>query len=57
MATIKDVSAYTRLALGTISKYLNGGYVRPENKILLDQAVLALDYRVNQVARNLKQNY
>ena len=56
MATIKDVSAYTGLALGTVSKYLNGLYVRPENKILLDQAVLALDYRVNQAARNLKQS-
>lgn len=56
MATIKDVSAYTGLALGTVSKYLNGLYVRPENKILLDQAVIALDYHVNQAARFLKQN-
>lgn len=57
MSTIKDVSAYTGLALGTISKYLNGGYVRPENKILLDQAVSVLDYQVNQAARNLKQRH
>lgn len=56
MATIKDVCAYTGLALGTVSKYINGLNVRPENKHLLDEAVLTLGYRVNHAARNLKQS-
>ena len=31
-ATIKDIAKETGLALATISKYINGGTVRPQNK-------------------------
>ena len=35
-ATIKDIARETGLALATISKYINGGTVRPQNKKQID---------------------
>lgn len=35
--TIKDVARETGLASGTISKYLNGGSVRPENRRCIEE--------------------
>ena len=55
MPTIRDISEYTGLAFGTVSKYLNGGKVRPENRVILDEAVRKLHYRVNYAARTLKR--
>ncbi len=52
-ATIIDIRNRTGLSLATISKYLNGGNVRPENKAKIDEAVEALHYRVNETARSL----
>ena len=56
MSTIKDVSKFSGLSLATISKYLNGGNVRDENRQRIDEAVEALGYRVNRNARSLKTN-
>ncbi len=56
MSTIKDIAKETGLGLATISKYLNGGNVRPENKILLEKAVKKLNFQVNEFARGLKTN-
>lgn len=55
-ATMKDIAKRTGLGLATISKYLNGGNVRPKNKALIDEAVKALGFRVNEAARSLKTN-
>ena len=52
MSTIKDVARRTGLSLSTISKYLNGGNVREENRLAIDE----LDYSVNVFARSLKAN-
>ena len=52
-ATIVDIRKRTGLSLATISKYLNGGNVRPENKEKIDEAIEALHYRVNETARSL----
>lgn len=52
-STIKDIKRETGLALSTISKYLNGGNVRPENKKKIDEAVRKLDYHPNEMARGL----
>lgn len=52
-STIKDIRKRTGLSLATISKYLNGGNVLPENKKIIDEAVKELDYHVNEVARSL----
>jgi DNA-binding LacI/PurR family transcriptional regulator len=53
-ATIKDIAGMTGLGLATISKYLNGGNVRPENKVAIKMAIEELDYSVNETARSLK---
>ena len=55
-ATIVDIKNRTGLSLATISKYLNGGNVRPENKAKIDEAVEALNYQVNDSARSLVTN-
>jgi len=55
-ATIKDVAKYTGLSIATISKYINGGNVLEKNKILIDDAIKALDFKVNEIARGLKTN-
>ena len=55
-ATMRDVKNKTGLSMATISKYLNGGNVLPENKILIDQAIKELNYEVNEIARGLVTN-
>lgn len=55
-ATMRDVKNKTGLSMATISKYLNGGNVLPENKILIDQAIKELHYEVNEIARGLVTN-
>ncbi|MDR0817829.1 MAG: LacI family transcriptional regulator [Clostridiales Family XIII bacterium] len=52
--TIKDISKNTGLGLATISKYLNGGNVLPENKVAIEKAIDELHYSVNELARGLK---
>ena len=54
MATIKDVARLAGVSPSTVSKYMNGGNVRPEIAQTLRHAVAELDYRVNPFARNLK---
>ncbi|MEG1525615.1 MAG: LacI family DNA-binding transcriptional regulator [Clostridia bacterium] len=56
MSTIKDVARHTGLSLATISKYMNGGNVLACNRILIDEAVAALDYSANFSAQSLKTN-
>lgn len=53
-ATIKDVAKETGLAISTISKYMNGGMVRPKNKKIIDEAVKKLGYSPNSLARGLR---
>lgn len=55
-ATIKDVAKYTGLSIATISKYINGGNVLNENKRLIEEAIQALGFKVNEIARGLKTN-
>lgn len=56
VATIKDIAKQTGLGLATISSYLNGGNVREENRLKIEQAIDELHYEVNEVARGLKTN-
>ncbi len=53
-ATVKDIARETGLGLATISKYLNGGNVRPKNKKLIDDAIKALHFVPNEFARSLR---
>lgn len=55
-ATMRDVKNKTGLSLATISKYLNGGNVLPENKVLIEKAIKELHYEVNEIARGLVKN-
>lgn len=50
-ATIRDIKRLTGLSLATISKYLNGGNVLPENRALIENAIDELGYEVNEIAR------
>ncbi len=51
MSTIKDVARRTGLSLSTISKYLNGGNVREENRLAIDAAIeeLGADYTEEEI--------
>ena len=55
-ATIRDIKNRTGLSLATISKYLNGGNVLPQNRALIEEAIEALHYEVNELARGLVTN-
>ena len=55
-ATIVDIKEKTGLSLATISKYLNGGNVLPENKVKIEAAIKELHYEVNELARGLVTN-
>ncbi len=54
MATIKDVARRAGVSISTVSKYINGGNVRPESVGVISEAIEALDFRVNPFARSLK---
>ena len=54
--TIRDIRGRTGLSLATISKYLNGGNVLPKNRELIEEAIDALHYEVNELARGLVTN-
>ena len=56
MATIRDVANKAGVSIATVSKYLNGGNVREENRKRLEEAIRALDFKVNDMARALKTN-
>lgn len=55
-ATIKDIVRETGLALATISKYINGGTVRPQNKKIIDEAIRKLNYIPRNTARGLRSS-
>ena len=55
-ATIKDIKEKTGLSLATISKFLNGGNVLPENREKIAAAIESLHYEVNEIARVLVTN-
>lgn len=54
MATIKDVARMAGVSVSTVSKYINGGNVRPENVEPIRRAIEQLEFRVNPFARSLK---
>lgn len=53
-ATMKDIASETGLGLATISKFFNGGQVRPANRRLIEDAVKKLSFVPNEFARSLK---
>lgn len=55
-ATIKMVASRAGVSVATVSKYINGGNVIPENREKVQNAIDELDYKINEVARSLKTN-
>lgn len=53
-ATMKDVAREAGVALGTVSKVINGIPVSEKNRIKVEQAIETLHYKVNTYARGLK---
>ena len=54
MVTIKDVAQDAGVAVGTVSKVLNGQYVSDKNRIKVEASVKKLGYQMNFYARGLK---
>lgn len=55
-ATLKDIAKETGLSIATISKYINGGSLKENNRIAIEKAIKKLDYTINEYARGLKSN-
>lgn len=56
MATIKDVAKLAGVAVGTVSRYMNGAEIKENNRIRIVEAIKTLDFKPNQIARTLKTN-
>lgn len=54
MVTIKDVAQDAGVAVGTVSKVLNGQHVSEKNRIKVEASVTKLGYQMNFYARGLK---
>lgn len=57
MATIKDVAKRAGVSVGTVSKVLNGVYVRDANRLKVEEAISQLNYQVNTYARGMKAQF
>ena len=55
-ATMSDVAREAGVALGTVSKVINGIPVGESYRIRVEEAVAKLNYRVNSYAKGLKSN-
>lgn len=53
-STIKDVARRAGVSIATVSKFINGGNVLDENRSSIEEAIHALNYQVNTVARGMK---
>lgn len=57
MSGIQDVAKRAGVSIGTVSRVLNrSGYASEEARAKVEQAVRELNYRPNELARNLLQN-
>ena len=54
--TMKDVAREAGVALGTVSKVINGIPVGESYRIKVEEAIKKLNYRVNSYAKGLKSN-
>lgn len=54
VSTIQDVADFAQVSKGTVSKYLNGvSYVSAKTKERIGEAILALEFQPNSLARGL----
>ena len=54
--TIRDIAEKADCGVATVSSYLNGRNVRPQNREKIESAIRELHYTVNETARQLKTN-
>lgn len=54
--TMKDVAREAGVALGTVSKVINGIPVGESYRIRVEEAITRLNYRINSYAKGLKSN-
>ncbi len=55
--TMKDVARESGVALGTVSKVINGIPVGESYRLKVEEAIKKLNYRVNNYAKGLKSNH
>lgn len=56
MSTMKDVAELAGVSLGTVSKVINNIKVGDDYKKRVEEAIVTLDYEVNEQARAIKMN-
>ena len=54
--TMKDVAREAGVALGTVSKVINGIPVGESYRVRVEEAIAKLNYRINSYAKGLKSN-
>jgi len=54
--TIHDVAKRAGVAVGTVSRYLNGYRLREKNRLKIERAIEELGFKENIMARGLKRN-
>lgn len=55
-ATIRDVAKAANVSRGTVSRYINGLNLNEDNRLRVEKAIEELNYKVNIIARGLKNN-
>lgn len=53
-ATIHDVAKKAGVSVGSVSRYLNGHTLKEKNRLAVEQAIIALDFKENLIAKGLK---
>lgn len=54
MATIQEVAKHAGVSVGSVSRYLNGHHLRPQNAERIEASIKALNYKENYFAKGLK---
>ena len=54
--TVIDVAREAKVAVGTVSRFLNGMNVRPATRNRLEQAIATLGFRANPIAQAVKSS-
>lgn len=56
MASIREVAELAGVSVGSVSRYLNGQQLKSANMVKIAEAIKALDYKENIIAKGLKNN-
>ena len=56
MSTIQEVATKANVSTATVSRYLNGHKLKPENEARIQEAIDELGYKENYLAKSLRYN-